>query len=100
MVRRNAASVFQDCAFACIVSGQRELNVSVESVEQEAHVTCAAFDVLLRIENVCDAETRSRAGHELHQAARALRRDRATLERRLRVHLRVNQYGIESVADA
>src|SRR5205085_11368571 len=76
------------------------LHVTIEGVQKKAHVTRAAFYVLARVEDITDAEASSRSRHQLHKPACPFRRNSHPLERRFRVHLRVEQYRIESVAKA
>src|SRR6185503_15963170 len=58
-------------AFAGVVARECETYVTRKQIEQESHVTGAAFDVLLRVPDVRNAKATRRAWHELHQATRA-----------------------------
>src|SRR5437773_321975 len=81
-VRWNAA-VTRDCVRARVVRREREGEVAVVAVDEVPQVPGATLDVLARVEDVADPEQPRRLRHELHQAARALRRDCARLKVRL-----------------
>ena len=81
----NLIAVLDDRALTSIVSSQSQIYVAKE-IEQEPHIARTPLDVLARVVNIRYAETCRCRRHQLHEAARALRRYRARLEGRLLVH--------------
>src|SRR5581483_12144399 len=73
-IRWNAKAVLHDRAFTGVVSGDRELEIVSEHLEQIAQIGRAAFDVLLGIPGVLNAIALRGRWHELHQTRRSLGR--------------------------
>src|SRR5687768_10237023 len=63
-----------------VVGGERQLDVSAELLEKGVQIPGPGVQVLERIEGVFDAQLPGRRRHELHEALRALRRDRVFAE--------------------
>jgi len=72
-VRGNFMAEFEDSSLAGVLARQHEIDAIVEPVKQFAKVARSASDVLPRIVRTADPITRARAGHQLHQSARAFR---------------------------
>src|SRR6185436_15191233 len=84
---------------ARVVRGHRERHVAGVPVEQPLQVANAALDVVAGLEHVRDLMLGSGRGHELHQPAGALRRDRAMVEPGLGLDHRLHE-GVLDVVHA
>src|SRR5436190_19749413 len=82
---------------AGVVGGHRVRDVAAIAVEQPLEMPDPALDVVARAEHVGDAVLRGGRGHQLHQAARTLRRDGSMVEAGLRLDDRLHERVLDVV---
>ena len=97
--RRHSLILF-DALRPRIVCSQGLDQIEVVSFQKFAQIAASARDIRLRIESVVHAQLIGRAGHQLHQAARALCRNCVRIEPALRMNHAIHQVGIEMIRGA
>src|SRR5437773_3614303 len=70
LLERRDAAVLNDCVFPGVIARDRELEIAVEEVRQDAQVSHPSEDVLARIEYVRHHHALGRSRHELHEPSR------------------------------
>src|SRR5438477_10125475 len=96
----HAVAVARDVALARVVAGEHEVYAVVEARQKLAEVARPGADALRGVVRVAHAEARRRPRHQLHQAARAGRTDRARVEVRLLLHDAEDEVRVNALARA
>src|SRR6266436_3913420 len=62
-IRRYPPTIFLHGSLTGIVSGEREVHISVKTIEQKTNITSATFNVLSGIEDISNPETHGGTRH-------------------------------------
>src|SRR5436853_4232857 len=78
--RRYTVAVKLNGSFARVITRQRQRYVAAKTIQQKPQVAGAASDIFASVEDILYSEPCRRCRHQLHEAARSLRRNCLSIE--------------------